>query len=130
MCRVGRVKILVDVSLTPAWIPYLREQGIESIHWSEIGDIRAPDSLVLQWAREHDCLVFTNDLDFAALHAATHAMGPSVLQLRTQDVLPSAIGAVVARVLIEHADALERGAILTIDVQRARVKYLPIERDE
>lgn len=76
----------------------------------------------------HDCSVFTHDLDFSALLAATNANGPSVLQVRTQDVLPEALGLLVIRVLREHADALEKGAILTVDLLGARVRYLPIER--
>lgn len=82
----------------------------------------------MQWARQHGCVVFTHDLDYSALLAATQAAGPSVLQVRTQDVLPAAIGELVIRILGEHADALEKGAILTIDLLEARVRFLPIER--
>jgi hypothetical protein len=63
------------------------EQGIDARHWSEVGDLRAPDAEIMQWARQHGCVVFTNDLDYSALLAATRASGPSVLQVRTQDVL-------------------------------------------
>ena len=51
-----------------------------------------------------------------------------MLQVRTQDVLPEAIGPLVVRILDEHAAALEKGAILTVDLLGARVRYLPIER--
>jgi predicted nuclease of predicted toxin-antitoxin system len=122
------MKILVDLNLAPAWARFLREQGIEATHWSEVGDLRAPDAQIMQWAREHGCVVFTHDLDYSALLAATRASGPSVLQVRTQDVLPSAIGELVVRVLGEHADALAKGAILTVDLLGARVRSLPIER--
>lgn len=122
------MKVIVDLNLSPAWVGFLREHGFEATHWSEVGDLRAPDSQVMQWAREHDGLVFTHDLDFSALLAATHAKGPSVVQVRTQDVLPAAIGQIVLRVLGEHAEALEKGVILTVDLLGARVRSLPIER--
>ena len=121
-------KILVDLNLSPVWAGFLRAQGIEATHWSEVGDLRAPDSEIMQWAREHDFLVFTHDLDYSALLAATRASGPSVVQVRTQDVLPAAIGSLLIRVLGEHAAALEKGAILTVDALGARVRILPIER--
>jgi predicted nuclease of predicted toxin-antitoxin system len=75
-----------------------------------------------QWARENGHLVSTHDLDFSALLAATQARGPSVLQVRTQDLLPAAIGPLVIRVLREPASALEDGAILTVDSLGARVR--------
>jgi predicted nuclease of predicted toxin-antitoxin system len=70
--------------------------------------------------------VFTHDLDFGALLALTRARGPSVIQVRAQDVLPDAIGDLVARVLAEHAAALESGALVTVEPYAARVRVLPI----
>ena len=122
------MKILVDLNLTPDWAEFFREHGVDATHWSEVGDLRAPDSHLMQWARDHGCLVFTHDLDFSALLAATQANGPSVLQVRTQDVLPATIGRLVLGVLDEHAGAVEKGAILTVDLLGARVRFLPIGR--
>ena len=47
------------------------------------------------------CVVLTSDLDFSAPLAASDAAGPSVLQVRTQDVLPESLGAQVVRVLFD-----------------------------
>ena len=52
------MKVLLDLNLSPAWIEFLEQHGIESAHWSKVGDLRAPDHLVMQWAREHGYLVF------------------------------------------------------------------------
>ena len=46
--------------------------------------------------------------------------------MRTQDVLPGAIGNDVLRVIADHAEALERGAIVSIDETTSRVRILPI----
>lgn len=56
----------------------------------------------------------------------TRQTGPSVLQVRTHDVLPEAIGALVLSVLTEHADVLEQGALVSVDEASARVRILPI----
>ena len=118
----------MDLNLPPAWVSFLSEREIEAVHWLEVGDLRAPDAQIMNWARENGCIVFTHDLDYSAFLAATHARGPSVLQVRTHDVLPSAIGELVLHVLQRHAVDLEKGAILTVDMLGARVRFLPIER--
>ena len=69
-----------------------------------------------------------HDMDFSALLAVTGATGPSVLQVRAQDVLPGAIGRDVVRVLTMRADAFLSGAIVTIDKVKSRVRVLPIRR--
>jgi predicted nuclease of predicted toxin-antitoxin system len=82
----------------------------------------------MEWARQHDHIVFTHDMDFAALLAVTGAAGPSVLQVRAQDVLPDTIGRDVVRVLTMRAEAFAAGAIVTIDKVKSRVRVLPIRR--
>jgi predicted nuclease of predicted toxin-antitoxin system len=120
------VKILLDMNLSPEWVPFLTSAGFDSVHWSAVGDPRASDSELMAWARAHGCLVFTHDMDFGALLAATRAKGPSVLQVRVKNTMPSAIGADVVRVLHLRRDAIERGALVTIDKANARVRVLPI----
>ncbi len=101
-------------------------KGIEAVHWTAVGDPRAPNEELLRYAREHGYVVFTHDLDFGALLALTRAHGPSVIQVRAQNVSPDAIGDMVARVLSEQASALESGALVTVEPYAARVRVLPI----
>jgi hypothetical protein len=42
---------------------------------------------VLSYAESHQCVVFTHDLDFSAILAATKSSRPSVVQVRAQDTL-------------------------------------------
>jgi predicted nuclease of predicted toxin-antitoxin system len=88
--------------------------------------MRASDSELLRWAREKGFVVLTHDLDFGLLLSMTQEGGPSVVQVRTQDVTPEAIGAVVIATLSKHADSLDHGALLSIQGQAARVRILPI----
>lgn len=74
--------------------------------------------------------VFTQDLDFTTLLAITGASGPSVIQLRSQDVMPDAVGPQIAAVLSTHAAALESGALVTVDIVSSRVRLLPIRRPD
>ena len=82
----------------------------------------------MTWARERGFVVITHDLDFSALLATTQAGGPSVLQVRTQDVLPDAVGSDVVRVLRQHQNALEQGAIISVDELTSRVRVPPIRK--
>jgi predicted nuclease of predicted toxin-antitoxin system len=120
------MKILIDMGLPPAWQRTFEEHGFEARHWSEIGNPKAKDREILAWAREHGFLVFTHDLDFGHLLAFTHAAGPSVIQVRSEDVLPTSIGPVVLRALRQHQDLLESGALVVIEPADFRVRILPI----
>jgi predicted nuclease of predicted toxin-antitoxin system len=120
------MKILVDMNLSPEWVGFFATHGIDAAHWSEIGNPCARDSEIMEWAREHGHIVFPHDLDFAAILATTKADGPSVLQMRTQDVLPSAAGEDILRVLKDHQEVLEHGAIVTMDKVTSRIRILPI----
>ena len=80
----------------------------------------------MRWAVTNRHVVFTHDLDFSALLALTGARGPSVVQVRTQAILPDSSGEVLLRVIAQYAGELERGAIVTVDLRRARVRLLPI----
>lgn len=93
-----------------------------------MGDPRASDATIMAWARRGGHVVFTHDLEFSALLAATQASGPSVIQVRAQDVLPDAIGEDVVRVLGTRATMIEEGAVVTIDKAGSRVRVLPIGR--
>jgi predicted nuclease of predicted toxin-antitoxin system len=124
------MKILIDMNLSPDWIKVLNEAGIEAAHWSTVGDPRATDQTIFLWALTNGYIVFTNDLDFGTILAATQAEAPSVIQIRGQDVLPTSMGKRVISVLQEFEAQLEEGALITINFNRAKVRILPIERPD
>jgi predicted nuclease of predicted toxin-antitoxin system len=92
------------MNLSPSWIERLARHGFEAVHWSSIGAVTAPDSEILKWANEHGFVLITNDLDFSAILAAGAVTGPSVIQLRTQDLLSDAAVSIVST----HSKRTER----------------------
>ena len=122
------MKVLVDMNLSPSWIAILERNGVSAVHWSAVGKGSESDSVVLGWAREHDYLVFTHDLDFGAILASTKASGPSVIQVRTQDVSPDHLGEILVKALREYHEILLQGALITIDESRLRARILPLVR--
>jgi predicted nuclease of predicted toxin-antitoxin system len=70
----------------------------------------------------------THDLDFGGMIATGGLAAPSVLQIRTQDVLPDAIGSLVMRSLMAFAADLDQSALVTVTAERGRVRLLPFQR--
>ena len=120
------MNILVDMNLSPLLCPILAAEGWNAVHWSSIGDPRAPDSLLLQWAKEHGYVVLTHDLDFGAILAATRAAGPSVIQIRTQDVLPTKLAPLLISAIRTAESDLRGGALVVVDEARSRIRTLPL----
>jgi len=89
------LRFVIDMNLSPAWVERFALENWEAVHWSSIGDPRATDASVLNRARAESSVVFTHDLDFGAILAATGADGPSVVQVRTQDLTPQHLGPLV-----------------------------------
>lgn len=122
------MKILIDANLTPLWATYLTGRGIESLHWSDVGPLNAPDPEIMAYALARKLILFTHDLDFGSILAATNATGPSVIQVRTQDPVPAVIGELVVSTVREYARHLENGALITIEPERRRARVLPMFR--
>ena len=120
------VKVLVDMNLSPGWVPVLENHGRPAVHWSTVGDPRATDRAIMAWALTHKYVVFTHDLDFGTALALTHAAGPSVIQVRGQDVLPDHMGPLVVAAIRQHEADLEAGALVVVDESRSRVRVLPL----
>ena len=81
----------------------------------------------MAWAHANGYVVFTHDLDFGTLLATTRAQGPSVIQVRTQDVMPQNLGSRLVEILRQHESVLESGALITVDEVRARMRILPFK---
>jgi predicted nuclease of predicted toxin-antitoxin system len=120
------MRILVDMNLSPRWVGALDDGGFDAVHWSTVGDGDAPDRTLMQWARKDERVVFTHDLDFSALLASTQASKPSIVQLRTDNIFPGHRSRLVVRVLRRFESELREGAILSVDPDQARIRYLPL----
>jgi predicted nuclease of predicted toxin-antitoxin system len=120
------MKLLVDMNLSPDWIPWLAQAGVDSVHWSTVGAADAPDEELMNYAVVNSLVLFTHDLDFGDLLAASKASKPSVIQVRSQDTFPDAIGPVVLDALRRFATELQSGALVVVEPGRGRVRLLPI----
>ena len=120
------MKFVVDMNLSPAGCAPLCAEGWEAVHWSRVGNPRAADEEILSWAAREGRVVLTHDLDFGAILAVTRGRQPSVVQVRTQDVLPSGLASRLMPALRQVEPQLIAGALVVIDEMRYRIRILPL----
>ena len=121
------IQIVIDMNLSPDWVDALSKHGWTSVHWSAVGDPRAPDREIMDWARAHNHVVFTHDLDFGTMLALTHSPGPSIIQVRGQNVLPDHMSpTIVLAAMKPYEPDLTSGALVVVDEAKSRVRILPI----
>ena len=118
--------LLIDMSLSPAWCPFLTQADIQATHWSDIGPMDAQDLHIFQYAQDHNYIVFTHDLDFGDILALSGAAQPSVIQIRADDPTPQTIGSTVLTALGQFEGMLATGALVVIDPTKSRARVLPI----
>lgn len=120
------MKLLIDMNLSPAWVQFLAENDLQSVHWSSIGKANDSDMVIFEHARDNNLIVFTHDLDFGTILAATNANAPSVFQIRSQNLLPDAIGRVVIKCLHEYQSFLAAGCLITLFDNKSKIRILPL----
>src|SRR4051812_4473212 len=116
------LRILIDMNLSPEWISLLGTHGWPAVHWSTVGDPRASDQTIMAWALANGYVVFTHDLDFGTALALTHALGPSVLQVRGKKVLPQDLGPLVIAAIRQNEASLIAGALVVVEQSNCRVR--------
>ena len=71
----------------------------------------------IQYARTNGYIIFTHDLD-----------GPSVIQVRSQNILPAHLADTVVSIVRDNESILCKGALIVVDEMRARIRILPLEK--
>lgn len=120
------MKIVIDMNMSPDLVIVLNNNGFEAIHWSTVGATNAPDREITAWAKNNKYVILTHDLDFGTILAISQASAPSVIQIRTQNLLSFDFQTLLINVLREFTNELENGALITVEPNRAKVKILPI----
>lgn len=120
------MKLLLDQGLPRSAASLLRAVGIDVVHTGEIGLATADDATIIEQARQQDRVIITLDADFHALLALSSADKPSVVRLRIEGLRAEPLAALLQALLAERSSELERGALLTVQPKRVRIRYLPI----
>ena len=120
------MKLLLDQGLPRGTIRHLAELGIAAEHVGDLGMAKATDARILESARERQAVVVTLDSDFHTLLATSRAVSPSVVRIRIEGLKGEPLASILGRVLTEAQAELGAGAVVSVTVDRIRVRRLPI----
>ena len=120
------MRFLIDMNLSPRWVEFLTAAGHDAVHWSSVGAADAPDRALIDFAGQDGRVILTQDLDFGTILAVGGLEAPSVMQFRSQAVLPASAGAALLAAIAAAEEHLAAGALVTVDSNGHRVTVLPI----
>lgn len=121
------MKFLIDNALSPVLATLLQQAGHDATHVRTIGLQRADDAAIFERAAAEDRVLVSADTDCGTLLATRSAQKPSVIQFRGRSSRqPEALARAILSNLLQLADALESGSIVTFEPSRVRVRALPI----
>lgn len=121
------MRFLVDESLQSHVADLLVDNGYDAVHVSHIGLQGAPDETVLAAADGDSRILITADTDFGTLLALSGAAKPSVILLRRPGRRSVERARIVLTVLQLAGEVLDRGAVVTVEPTRMRIRELPIK---
>ena len=120
------MKLLLDMNIPLKYAALLSDKGIESLRWSAVGSPKASDREIMKYASDNNLIVLTFDLDFSTILSSTHNLKPSIIQVRASILNAEQTVDFIAEALLRNMHDLDKGAILTIDSKKSRLRLLPL----
>ena len=120
------MRLLLDQGLPRSAFSLLNQRGIDTIHVSEIGMSTAEDADIIKKAQEEKRIVITLDANFHSLLALNNFSTPSVIRIRIQRLRALALTELILDVIDREEVDLERGAAVTVEPNRIRIRRLPL----
>ena len=120
------MRFLVDACVDVRVAEWLRSQKHDAVHLHELKLGRIPDVEIFRRAVAEDRCVLTFDLDFGEIAALTGGSKGSVILFRLGDPGYRRVIERLAAVIDGSGDAIAKGAVISVEDARHRVRYLPI----
>ncbi len=121
------IKLLADMNISPATVSNLQKQGWDIIRVVEVLPATASDLEILEFAREEERVIISQDLDFSMLLAVGGYSKPSLITLRLSFTDPEAVTQKILSSLPQIKETLYEGAAVTIEDDNIRIRKLPIK---
>ena len=109
------MRFLADMGVSQWVATWLREQGHEVVHLRDENLQRLPDDQIFEKATQENRMILTFDLDFAEILAFSGSKEVSTVIFRLHNARSAHVIERLKRVLDESSDALEQGAIITVE---------------
>ena len=123
------LKLLVDMNLSNRLADRLCKAGYDCRHWKEIGDPKAPDTELFDWAKCNGAVVITRDIGFGGILAASNFDAPSVILVRCRDSFSALMFPIVHQALRQTEEQLRQGALVVVTENRLRIRMLPLNEE-
>jgi predicted nuclease of predicted toxin-antitoxin system len=120
------VNFLIDMPLSPEVAFWLRQQGHDAVHASELGLAQALDVEILEFAGKEDRVIITADLDYPRLLALAQAEGPGLILFRGGNYSEKEVKERLERALETIAIEDLPNSIVVIEKERIRRRRLPL----
>jgi len=120
------MKFLVDMSISPKTVEFLRKQGYEAVRVSDMGMAKSRDEEILGYAIEKGMVLITADLDFGNIFAYTKSKRPSTIIFRLKNPSPEFVNQMLLLTLPKIVEQLKKGVIVVVEDRRIRIRELPI----
>ena len=120
------LRFLLDMNLSPRIVIDLRQQGWDILRVSQVLPMDSPDSEILEFARQQNRVIITQDLDFSSLLALGGYEKPSLITFRLSVPDPETVTRKLLESLPDIEEKLLEGCAVVIDDRRVRVRLLPI----
>ena len=121
------MRFLIDMPLSPALAPWLRQQGHDALHAGEAGLAQASDGAILERARREGRVVLTADLDYPRLLTLAGDQGPELILFRGGDYSEQECIERLAQVLEKVLPQVLENSIVV--VERNRIRLRPLSGD-
>ena len=118
------LEFLANMNISPLTVGDLRTLGWNIVRVPEIMDSKSKDMDILTYARDHNKVVITQDLDFSSLLALKGYEKPSVINLRFENGKPEFITNRIIEIVNELEKELDEGIVVSVDEISARYRNL------
>ena len=120
------LRFLIDMNLSSKIVANLQQQGWDVLRVSQVLPMDTEDSEILEFARQQNRVIITQDLDFSSLIALGGYEKPSLITFRLSVPDSETITQKLLDLLPHIENRLAEGCAVTIDDRRVRVRHLPI----
>lgn len=121
------IKLLADMNISPQTVATLQEQGWDIIRVSDVLSATTSDLEILEFARQENRVVVTQDLDFSMLLALGGYNQPSFITLRLSLTDPDIVTQKLTNTIPQVEQILKEGGAVTIEDIAVRSRRLPMK---